>query len=218
MPVSKEKAAEIMDILISRHDGSFCGLNYGSVFQLAVATILSAQATDESVNRVTPELFRRYPDAGSLAAADPEEVKAIIKSIGLYNTKAKNIVAMAKTLVEKYGGSVPDTMKELVELPGIGRKTANIILSVGYGKVEGIAVDTHVFRISRRIGLAVGDTPAKVEKELLAILPERQWPYVNHILITHGRNICMARGPRCGECPVEKLCEKNFEQERKKKK
>ena len=203
-----------MDILIEGHDGRFCGLNYGNVYQLAVATILSAQATDESVNKITPILFEKYPDAESLAAADIEDVKEIIKSIGLYNTKAKNIIAMAKRLVDEYGGRVPDTMSELVKLPGIGRKTANIVLTAGYGKVEGIAVDTHVFRISRRMGLASGNTPAKVERELLELLPERQWPYVNHILITHGREICTARKPQCGECPVEELCEKNFEPEK----
>lgn len=207
-----------MDILISEYDGKFCGLNYGNVFQLAVSTILSAQATDESVNKVTPLLFSEYPDAESLARADIEDVKEIINSIGLYNSKAKNIVSMARRLVEEYGGEVPDSMEELIKLPGIGRKTANIILSVGHGRVEGIAVDTHVFRISRRMGMAVGNTPARVEQELLALLPRRQWPYVNHTLITHGRNVCMARGPRCGECPVEKLCAKDFGHEAEAKK
>jgi len=214
MPVSREKAAEIMDLLISEYDGKFCGLSYGSVFQLAVSTILSAQATDPSVNKVTPVLFEKYPDAESLSRADIEAVKVIIKSIGLYNTKAKNIVAMSRKLVEEYGGEVPDTMRELIKLPGVGRKTANIILSVGHGKVEGIAVDTHVFRISRRLGLASGNTPAKVERDMMNILPEKYWPYVNHTLITHGRTICMARGPKCGVCPVEDLCAKNFGQEK----
>ena len=210
MAVPRERAEKITDILISEYDGRFRGLTHISVFQLAVATILSAQATDPSVNKVTPVLFEKYPDAESLSRADIGDVKEIIRSIGLYNTKARNIIAMSKRLVEEHGGDVPDTMNELVKLPGVGRKTANIILSVGHGKVEGIAVDTHVFRISQRLGLAEGNTPAKVERELLRILPKRQWPYVNHTLITHGRNICTARGPRCGECPVEELCEKNF--------
>lgn len=213
MTLSREKAVEIMDTLISEYDGKFCGLDYKNVFQLAVATILSAQATDPSVNRVTPVLFEKYPDAESLSRADVEDVKVIIKSIGLYNTKAKNIVAMAKRLVEDYGGEVPDTMEALVKLPGIGRKTANIIMSVGHGKVVGIAVDTHVFRISRRLGLSSAGTPLKVEQDLLSILPERQWPYVNHTLITHGRQVCTARGPRCGECPVGDMCNMNFELE-----
>lgn len=214
MTLSPETAEKVMDILISTYDGKFCGLNYGSVFQLAVATILSAQTTDESVNRVTPVLFRKYPDAESLARADIDDVRGIIKSIGLYNTKAKNIVSMARVIIEEYDGRVPDTMQELIKLPGIGRKTANIILSVGYGVVEGIAVDTHVFRISRRLGLASGKTPAAVESELLKILPKKYWPYVNHTLITHGRLVCRARRPDCDSCPVEEFCEKNFDPEK----
>jgi len=215
MTLSPETAEKVMDILISRYDGEFSGLKYRSVFQLAVATILSAQTTDESVNRVTPILFERYPDSKSLADADIDEVREIIKSIGLYNTKARNIVSMARAITEEYGGRVPDTMEQLIKLPGIGRKTANIILSVGYGVVEGIAVDTHVFRISRRLGLASGKTPAEVESELLKILPKRYWRYVNHTLITHGRLVCRARGPDCDSCPVEDLCEKNLDLEKR---
>ena len=201
----------IMERLIPYHDGKFVGLNYENVFQLTIAVILSAQSTDVAVNKVTPAFFRRFPDAKALAEADVEEVKRYIKSIGLYNTKAKNIVALARILVEKYDGRLPDTMKELTALPGIGRKTANIILSVGFDKTEGIAVDTHVFRISHRTGLSQGKTPNAVEKDLLREIPGKYWKYANHILVTHGRNICTARNPKCNGCPIEDLCEKRVE-------
>ena len=203
------KGEPIMERLMHLHDGKFVGLKHENVFQLTVATILSAQTTDASVNRVTPEFFRRFPDAKSLARADIEEVKKHIKSIGLYNYKAKNVVEMAKVLVEKYGGKVPETMEDLTALSGIGRKTANIILSVGFDKTEGIAVDTHVFRIARRIGLSNGKTPLQVEKDLLREIPKKYWKYVNHILITHGRTVCTARNPNCDECVIRDLCERN---------
>ncbi len=199
----------IMECLIPYHDGKFVGLRYENVFQLTIAVILSAQSTDVAVNKATPEFFKRFPDARALAEADVEEVKQYIKSIGLYNTKARNLVKLARILVEKYDGKVPDTMEELMALPGIGRKTANIILSVGFDKTEGIAVDTHVFRIAHRTGLSDGKTPLQVEKDLLREIPRKYWKYANHILVTHGRNICTARKPRCDMCPIEDLCEKN---------
>ena len=204
----KSKGELIMERLIPYHDGKFVGLRYESVFQLTIAVILSAQSTDVAVNKATPALFKRFPDAKALAEADVEEVKQYIKSIGLYNTKAKNIVKLARILVEKYGGNVPDTMEELTALPGIGRKTANIILSVGFDKTEGIAVDTHVFRIAHRTGLSDGKTPLQVEKDLLREIPRKYWKYANHILIMHGRNICTARRPKCDICPINDLCEK----------
>jgi len=200
----------IMERLIPYHDGRFVGLNYENVFQLTIAVILSAQSTDVAVNKATPAFFERFPDAHALAEADVEEVKEYIKSIGLYNTKAKNIVKLAQILVEKYDGKVPDTMKELTALPGIGRKTANIILSVGFDKTEGIAVDTHVFRISHRTGLSSGKTPNQVEKDLLREIPRKYWKYANHILVTHGRNICTARRPKCDICPINDLCERRM--------
>ncbi len=204
----KSKGELIMERLIPYHDGKFVGLNYENVFQLTIAVILSAQSTDVAVNKATPALFKRFPDAKALAEADVEEVKQYIKSIGLYNTKAKNIVKLARILVEKYGGNVPDTMEDLTALPGIGRKTANIILSVGFDKTEGIAVDTHVFRIAHRTGLSDGKTPLQVEKDLLREIPRKYWKYANHILVTHGRNICTARKPKCDVCPIEDLCDK----------
>jgi endonuclease-3 len=204
----KSRGELIMERLIPYHEGKFVGLNYENVFQLTIAVMLSAQSTDVAVNKATPELFRRFPDAESLAKADVEEVKRYIKSIGLYNTKARNMVNLARILVEKYGGKVPDTMEELTSLPGIGRKSANIILSVGFDKTEGIAVDTHVFRIAHRTGLSNGKTPLQVEKDLLREIPRKYWKYANHILVTHGRNICTARNPKCDVCPINDLCEK----------
>ena len=198
-----------MERLIPHHNGKFVGLDHQNVFQLTISVMLSAQSTDVAVNRATPAFFKRFPDAKSLAEADVDEVKHYIKSIGLYNTKAKNMVKLAKILVEKYGGNVPDTMEELTALPGIGRKTANIILSVGFDKTEGIAVDTHVFRIAHRTGLSDGKTPLQVEKDLLRQIPRKYWKYANHILVTHGRNICTARNPKCDICPIKDLCERN---------
>ncbi len=203
------KGQLIMERLIPYHDGKFVGLKYDNVFRLTIAVMLSAQSTDVAVNKATPELFRRFPDPYALAKADVEEVKRYIKSIGLYNTKAKNMVKLARILVEKYGGKVPDTMEDLVSLPGIGRKSANIILSVGFDKTEGIAVDTHVFRIAHRTGLSHGKTPLQVEKDLLREIPRKYWKYANHILVTHGRNICTARNPKCEICPINDLCDKN---------
>lgn len=203
------KGELIMERLIPYHDGKFVGLRYENVFQLTIAVILSAQSTDVAVNKATPAFFRRFPDVKALAEADVEEVKEYIKSIGLYNTKARNIVKLAQILVEKYDGRVPDTMEELTALPGIGRKTANIILSVGFDKTEGIAVDTHVFRIAHRTGLSKGKTPLQVEKDLLREIPKKYWKYANHILVTHGRNICTARNPKCDICPINDLCDRN---------
>lgn len=206
----KSRGELIMERLMPHHEGAFVGLRYENTFQLAVAVMLSAQSTDAAVNRATPSLFRRFPDAESLANADVEEVKKYIRNIGLYNNKAKNLVKMAKILVEKYGGRVPDSMEELVSLPGIGRKSANIILSVGFDKTEGIAVDTHVFRIARRTGLSDGKTPLQMEKDLLKEIPQKYWKYVNHIFITHGRKICTARNPECDICPIKDLCERKY--------
>ncbi len=205
----KSKGELIMERLIPFHEGKFVGLDHENVFQLAISVILSAQSTDVAVNRATPAFFKKFPDARALAEADVEEVRGCIKSIGLYNTKAKNIVKMAGILVEKYDGKVPDTMEELTALPGIGRKTANIILTVGFGKVEGIAVDTHVFRIAHRTGLSDGKTPRYVEKDLVNNIPKKYWKYANHILVTHGRRVCTAKNPKCGICPINDLCERN---------
>ena len=183
-----------------------CELDYGTVFQLAVSVILSAQTTDVSVNKVTPALFEKYPDAKAMAEADVKDVENIIHSIGLYRNKASNIVKMAQELNKRFGGVVPDNMDELTSLPGIGRKTANVILSEGY-KIPAIAVDTHVHRVSWRLGFSEkNDTPEQVEARLKKLFPEEQWSLLHHLLIFFGRYCCNARNPQCSKCPFEGRC------------
>jgi endonuclease-3 len=196
----------ILDLLEQAHPEARCALDHGSPFQLAVATILSAQCTDERVNMVTPRLFARFPDARSLAAAPPPEVEEIIRSTGFYRAKAKSIGGFARGLVAKHGGEVPRTMAEMVPLPGVGRKTANVVLGHAYGVEEGIAVDTHVLRVSNRLGIAEGDDALKVEAQLMGLVPRERWTRTTDLLIFHGRKICDARRPLCGECPVFALC------------
>jgi endonuclease-3 len=199
-------AARVLDTLERAHPEARCALSAQSAFELAVATILSAQCTDERVNQVTPQLFARYPDAAALAAAAPEELEAIIRSTGFFRAKAKSLKGFAKGLVERHAGEVPRTMAELVPLPGIGRKTANVVLGHAYGVNEGIAVDTHVLRVTNRIGLASGDDPRKVETQLMAIVPRERWTRTTDLLIFHGRKICDARRPACGVCPLFADC------------
>ena len=221
--ISKKKAAEILDLLKAEYPDAGCALEHLNVFQLIVCVVLSAQTTDASVNRVSPALFAAYPDAAALAAASQEDVAEIIRTIGMYKTKSKNIIALAQALCEKHGGRVPEDHDALVALPGVGRKTANVVLAVGFGHQK-IAVDTHVFRVSHRIGLATeesageGKNSAKnageknvlaTEKELMKILPEDRWTEAHHSLIWHGRNCCTARNPKCENCPIEALCQKN---------
>ncbi len=181
-------------------------LLHGNAFQLLVATILSAQSTDAQVNRVTKKLFREYRTPAEFARADLRELKKIVRSAGYYNQKARRIKESAKIISGKYRGRVPRSMHELVQLPGVGRKTANIVLSYGFGKDEGIAVDTHVFRLSRRLGLSSANTAEKVEKDLMELLPRKKWGTVNSILIFHGRAVCTARNPKHGECVLFELC------------
>ena len=176
------------------------------MFQLIVAVALSAQTTDKSVNQVTPALFEKYPDAESLAAADVSEVSEYIKRIGMYKTKAKNIVGMARKLVSDYGGQVPEDYDALVSLPGVGRKTANVVLSVGFGQ-QRIAVDTHVFRVANRIGLVHEKDVLKTELSLMDRIPEERWSRTHHSLIFHGRQCCDARKPKCDDCPINTFCE-----------
>ncbi len=167
--------------------------------------MLSAQSTDARVNIVTPALFEAFPDVRSLARARPADVEPYIKSVGLYNTKAKNLVAAARRIVEQHAGRVPQSMEELLELPGVGRKTANVILAVAFGQ-DAIAVDTHVFRVANRLGLSRGKTPAQVEQQLMRVVPRDRWSQAHHWLIHHGRRICHARSPACARCPVLDLC------------
>ena len=181
-------------------------LQHQTRLELLVATILSAQCTDERVNIVTKTLFKKYRTAKDYAAVDPRELEADIKSTGFYRAKTRNIINCCKTLVEQYDGKVPDTMEQLVQLGGVGRKTANVILGNAFGKAEGIVVDTHVKRLSQRLGLSKESTPEKIEIDLMEIIPKKDWIAIGDLLIWHGRKICDARKPKCPECPVNDLC------------
>ena len=194
--VKSEDINKILDILEETYPEAECALVHKNVYQLIIAVALSAQTTDKSVNQVTPALFEAYPAPDALAAAAPEEVAEYIKRIGMYKTKSKNIVGLAKVLVEKYNGQVPDDYDSLVSLPGVGRKTANVVLSVGFGH-QRIAVDTHVFRVSNRIGLTCEKDVLKTELSLMERIPEERWSRTHHSLIFHGRNCCDARKPKC---------------------
>ena len=204
--MTDRQISEILEGLEKMHPEAACALEHRDRFQLLVAVMLSAQTTDVSVNKVTPELFRRFPDAASMAEADPLEIQDIIRTIGLYKNKSKNAVAMSKMLTDEYGGEVPGDFNELVKLPGVGRKTANVVLAEGFGKAR-IAVDTHVFRVANRIGIAAGKDPVEVEEGLMGRLPEDQWIRAHHLLIFHGRKICHARNPECGSCLISNLCQ-----------
>ena len=182
-----------------------CELTHETPFQLLAATILSAQCTDARVNMVTPHLFRRYPDAESLAVADVRDVEEIVRSTGFFGTKARNLIGMANAVVTRFGGDVPTEMDDLVTLPGVGRKTANVVRSVAFD-LPGLPVDTHVGRLSRRLGLTRNEDPVKVESDLCALLPPKEWGEFSLRLILHGRRICDARAPRCGECRLAELC------------
>ena len=205
--MKKEVIKEILDRLEEAYPEAECALHHRNVFQLIIAVALSAQTTDKSVNQVTPALFEAYPDAFALGSADPEEVAEYIRRIGMYKTKSKNIVKLSKMLAEKYNGEVPDDYDKLVELPGVGRKTANVVLSVGFGH-QRIAVDTHVFRVSNRIGIVKETDVLKTELALMKNIPEERWSKTHHSLIFHGRLCCNARKPDCENCPIEDLCKK----------
>lgn len=186
-------------------------LNFSNPFETLVATILSAQCTDKRVNMVTAKLFPKYPDAFAMAKLTPEELEPMIRECGLYRNKAKNIVAASRALVEQYHGEVPQTREELMKLPGVGQKTAGVVLLAAFGDAQ-IPVDTHVFRVSRRIGLSNGNTPDKVEMQLRELLPRDIWSFGHHLLIWHGRRMCAARNPACDRCPLaEGLCEKHMD-------
>jgi len=204
--VLRARAAKILDLLEGAHPEATCALHYKSPFELVTAVILSAQCTDERVNRVTPALFRRYPGPESLSKARMEEVEDIIRSTGFFRAKAKSIVGCARALATEHGGEVPKSLESLVKLPGIGRKTANVVLGHAYDIAEGVAVDTHVLRVSNRLGIARGDDPIVVEQQLMAIVPRERWTRTTDLLIFHGRKICIARRPLCGSCPVFALC------------
>ena len=204
-----ERAVEVCRRLENKYGPVECFLDHTNPFRLVISVLLSAQTTDAQVNRVTPELFRRFPTPEAMAAASPEEVAKIIRSLGFYKTKARHCVEAAQAIVADFGGEVPHTMAELTSLPGVGRKTANIVLNVSFGIVEGIAVDTHVNRIAHRLGLSPKTherEPLKTEQDLLAILPRELWGPVNHQWIRHGRDTCTARAPKCDGCVLEDIC------------
>jgi endonuclease-3 len=206
MKPAKERIGEIIRILRREYPGSRTALGFESPLQILVATILAAQCTDERVNQITPALFQKYPTAAAFAAADREELEAEIRPTGFFRNKAKSIIGAARKIVEDFGGQVPANMADLVTLPGVARKTANIVLSSGYGIAEGIAVDTHVKRLSGRLGLSRQHDPEKIEKDLLKLVPKKDWLDFNYILVNHGRKACQARKPRCPECAVRRLC------------
>ena len=205
----RARAIEVCERLNRRYGPVECFLDHENPFRLVISVLLSAQTTDAQVNKVTPELFRRWPTPEAMASATPAEVGEVIHSLGFYKSKAKHVVECAQMIVANYGGEVPASMDELVKLPGVGRKTANIVLNVGFGIVEGIAVDTHVNRIAHRLMLSPkthANEPLKTEQDLLKILPREYWNDVNHQWIMLGREICDARKPRCGECPLADIC------------
>lgn len=193
--------------LAAEHPDAHCELNYDTPFQLAVATILSAQCTDVRVNKVTPGLFAAYPDAAAMAGADIHHVEELIRSTGFFRNKAKNIVAMANAVMEEYGGEMPRTLDELVALPGVGRKTANVILGNAFG-VPGLTVDTHFLRLMRRLGITTSTNAVTVEKQVMPLLDPAEWTMFSHRLIFHGRRVCTARSPHCEECVLDDICPK----------
>ena len=196
---------EVISILKSMHPDAMCALDHKNTFQLLVAVVLSAQTTDVSVNKVTPELFEKFPGPAELSAADPAEVESIIKVIGLYKNKTQNIIKLSRRLIDDFGGIVPSDYNELISLPGVGRKTANVVLAEGFG-VPRIAVDTHVFRVSNRIGLADEKDVTATEEVLMKRLPEAEWINGHHLLIFHGRRVCTARRPECLSCGLRNIC------------
>jgi len=200
------KLKKILPILEGRFPQPECALIHESPWQLLVATILSAQCTDKRVNMVTPALFKKFPSVESFAAAKLADVEQAVKSTGFFRNKAKNIIACAQTLLEKFAGKIPQKLEQLVELPGVGRKTASVILGTAFGKAEGIVVDTHVKRLSFRMGFTKETDPEKVEKDLMKIVPKNKWIAFSHLLILHGRDRCAARKPDCTNCELNQLC------------
>ncbi len=203
---SEARVAAILKALDEAYPDAECALDYRTPWELLVATILSAQCTDVRVNMVTPELFKRFPTPAAMTKATQSDLEALIKTTGFFRNKAKSILGAAKKITGDFGGKVPETLAELITIPGAARKTANVVLGVSFGKAEGVVVDTHVFRIARRLELAKGDTPQKVEQELMRVLPRDHWIRFSHQIIHHGRKVCLARNPKCRECALETLC------------
>ena len=205
-PVEPKRVRQILDRLEARYGGAKCALNHSNAWELLVATILSAQCTDVRVNMVTPELFAMYPTPESLARTQPEAIEPMIKSTGFFRNKAKSIVGAAKKISEEFGGKVPQTMEQLLTVPGAARKTANVVLGSWFGIAEGVVVDTHVHRISRRLELTKADDAKRIEQDLMQVVPKQKWIDFSHQVIHHGRALCIARKPKCIECPLETIC------------
>ncbi len=199
--------------LAAQHPDAHCELDHEGPFQLLCATVLSAQTTDVAVNKVTPALFARFPDAQAMARAEPGDIEPLISTIGMFRQKSKNLSGLAKKLVAEHGGEVPRTLDALVELPGVGRKTANVVLGVAFGAPEGVVVDTHVQRLSQRLGWTTHTEPPRIEEDLCALLPRARWDQASHVLIFHGRRVCFARKPECARCSVNDACPSAFHAE-----
>ena len=208
-PLAPERIAAILDILAKTYPGVVCALMHRNAWELTVATILSAQCTDVRVNMVTPALFRRFPTPKAMAAASLPEIEELIRTTGFFRNKAKSIKGAAQAVVEQFGGEVPRTMEEILRLPGVARKTGNVVLGSWYGIAVGVVVDTHVMRLSRRLELTKQTAPEKIERDLMKIIPQDRWINFSHELIHHGRQVCIARKPRCVDCTLEKLCYSN---------
>ena len=205
-PLAPERVAEILRRLDQRYPGATCALKHQSAWELLVATILSAQSTDATVNKVTPELFKKYPTPAAFAALKPEQLEPDVHSTGFFRNKSKSVVGAAQGIMENFGGEVPSEMDRLLTLPGVARKTANVVLGTWFRKAVGVVVDTHVQRISRRLELTRNEDPKKIEQDLMKVLPQQKWIDFSHQIIHHGRALCIARKPRCAECPLENIC------------
>ena len=205
-PIAPDRVAEILKRLNDLYPNVTCALTHASAWELLVATILSAQSTDVNVNRVTPEIFKKYPTVQDFAALTPEQLEPDVRSTGFFRNKSKSVVGAAKKIVSEFGGIVPDDIEKLLTLPGVARKTANVVLGSWFKKAEGVVVDTHVHRISRRLELTKENDPQKIEQDLIKILPRERWILFSHQVIWHGRKLCFARKPKCAECALENLC------------
>jgi endonuclease-3 len=205
-PIAPERVSEILKRLNDLYPDVTCALTHASPWELLVATILSAQSTDVNVNRVTPELFRKYPTVEAFAALTPEQLEPDVRSTGFFRNKSKSVVGAAKKIVAEFGGQVPDDIEKLLTLPGVARKTANVVLGTWFRKAEGVVVDTHVHRISRRLELTKENEPQKIEQDLMRIIPRDRWILFSHQVIWHGRKLCIARKPKCAECALENIC------------
>ncbi len=205
-PIAPDRVREILARLNQRYPDVTCALTHKSAWELLVATILSAQSTDVGVNKVTPVIFKKYPTVQDFAALTPEQLEPDLRTTGFFRNKAKSLVGAAKILISDFGGQVPDEMEKLLTIPGVARKTANVVLGTWFHKNEGVVVDTHVHRISRRLELTRQDDPKKIERDLMQVIPREKWTLFSHQIIWHGRTLCMARGPKCADCPIENIC------------